>query len=171
MKTTLSLIALCLLFACPTFAQPSGFQDPLIDKLAGDWIMQGTIAGNESTHDISAEWVLAHQYFSFHDISHEVDEAGQPLYEATVFIGWDEPSSSYACLWLDSTGGGGLTGEAIGHAKPNGDELPFLFKAPDGSVFQTTFVYQRDTDTWEWLMDAGPEDSLQPFARLTLTRK
>ena len=64
-----------------------------------------------------------------------------------------------------------VTGEAIGHAKPNGDELPFLFKAPDGSVFQTTFAYKKDTDTWQWLMDAGPDGSLQPFARLTLTRK
>jgi hypothetical protein len=171
MKTTLSLMALCLLFTCPAIAEESGFQDPLIDKLAGDWVMQGAIGGDESTHDISAEWVLAHQYLRFHDVARELDEAGRPLYEATVFIGWDEPSSSYACLWLDSTGGGGLSGEAIGHAKANGDELPFLFKGGDGSIFQNTFVYHRDSDTWEWRMDAGAEGNLQPFARVTLTRK
>ena len=34
----------------------------------------------------------------------------------------------------DSTGGGGLSGQAIAHARRSGDELPFVFKESDGSV-------------------------------------
>ena len=58
MKTTLCIIALFLLAPPSTTAQQPGFQDPLLDLLAGNWVMTGTIAGAETTHDIVAEWVL-----------------------------------------------------------------------------------------------------------------
>jgi hypothetical protein len=74
-------------------------------------------------------------------------------------------------LWLDSTGGGGLSAQAIGHAKRSGDEIVFLFKGGDGSVFHTAFAYSKETDTWQWLMDAEEGGRLQPFARVKLTRK
>jgi hypothetical protein len=30
----------------------------LLDHLAGQWILQGTIAGKRTTHDVQVEWVL-----------------------------------------------------------------------------------------------------------------
>jgi hypothetical protein len=128
------------------------------------------IAGGEVTHDIVAEWVLGHYYLKFHELSREKDEAGKPAYEAIVFIGWDEKSSRYACWWLDSTGGSGLDASALGYAKPGGDELAFKFRMPDGDMWHTTFIYNRDSDTWQWLMDGEENGELKPFARVTLTR-
>ena len=98
-----------------------------------------------------------------HEVSREKDAKGQAAYEAIVFIGRDQPSSQYACLWLDSTGGGGLTGQAIGHAKRGGDDIAFLFKAGDGSLFHTTFAYSKSTDTWQWLMDGEETANCSPL--------
>jgi hypothetical protein len=171
MRVVLKIFMASVLLSISVSARPSTFQDPLLDHLTGKWVLRGTIAGRKTTHDIVAEWVLGHQYVRLHEISREKDAKGQPEYEAIVFIGWDQPSSQYACLWLDSTGGGGLMGQAIGHAKRGGDEIAFLFKAGDGSLFHTTFAYTKSTDSWQWLMDGEEKGKLQPFARVKLTRK
>lgn len=165
------IFASFILISLSASAQQSTFQDPLLDHLIGKWVLQGTIGGSATTHDIDAEWVLGHQYVRFRELSREKDTKGQAAYEAIVFIGWDQPSSQYACLWLDTTGGGGLTGQAIGHAKRSGDDIAFVFKAGDGSLFHTTFAYGKSTDTWQWLMDGEEKGKLQPFARVKLTRK
>ena len=166
-KALLPMVLVCLSVS----AQQSTFQDPLVDHMTGKWVLRGTIAGKETTHDIVAEWVLAHQYLQLHEISREKNANGEAAYEAIVFIGWDQPSNGYACLWLDVTGGGGLSAQAIGHGKRSGDKIPFLFKGADGSRFHTTFVYDKQTDTWQWLMDGEENGKLQPFARVRLTKK
>lgn len=152
------------------FSQSTSFQDTLLDGLSGHWILQGTIAGRETIHDIDAEWVLGHQYLQFREVSREKDSTGAAAYEATVFIGWDQNVQEYACLWLDVTGGGGLTANAIGHAPRSSDQINFLFKGSDGNVFHTNFIYGRDADTWKWLMDSEDHGKLQPFARVALRR-
>lgn len=170
MKPTLCIIVLCLLTALPSLAQQPGFQDDLLDELVGDWVLKGTIDGDESVHDIHAEWILGHQYLRFHEVSREKDENGELLYEASVHIGWDEPSGRYACLWLDSTGGGGLSNGIIGFAKPGGDQLAFVFAMGEDSVFHTTFRFDRDAGTWQWRMDSERGGQRKPFSRVVLTR-
>jgi len=170
-SVAIPIFASLILLARSASAQQTAFQDPLLDHLTGTWVLQGTIGGSATTHDIDADWVLGHEYVRIHEASREKDAQGQPAYEAIVFIGWDQPSSRYACLWLDSTGGGGLTGQAIGYAKRGGDDIAFLFKAGDGSLFHTTFAYSRSADTWQWLMDGEEKGKLQPFARVKLSRK
>ncbi len=152
-------------------AQQTTFQDQLLDSLAGSWLLQGTIAGMETTHIISAKWVLGHQYLQIYEISQEKNANGGAAYEAIVYIGWDQPGDQYACLWLDVTGGGGLSAQAIGHAKRNKDEIPFVFKSSDGSLFHNTFVYNRSSNSWQWMMDNEENGKLQPFARVKLTKK
>ena len=61
--------------------------------------------------------------------------------------------------------------QAIGHAERNGDKIAFLFNGGDNSIFHTTFVFERNTDIWQWLMDGEENGKLQPFARVNLTRK
>ncbi len=165
-------IALLLGFlGLPVLAAAQGWQDPWLDHLTGDWVMQGTIASKPATHDVHAEWVLGHYYVQIHEVSRDRDAQGRPSYEATVFIGWDETSKDHACLWLDSTGGGGLVGSAIAHGKRDGNKLPFLFHDPDGSLFHNTFEYDAAAGTWSWRLDNEAQGKLKPFARLTLTRK
>lgn len=167
MKITL----LVVMVSFPMLAQQPTLKDSLLDHMTGKWMLQGTIAGKETTHDIVTEWVLRHQYVQFHEVSRDENANGEAMYEAIVFIGWDQLSSQYACLWLDVTGGGGLSAQAIGHAKRSGDKIAFLFKGSDGSLFHTTFLYDRGSDTWQWLMDGEENGKLQSFARVKLTRK
>jgi len=171
MKATLCIIALFLLSPPPATAQQQGFQDPLLDLMAGNWVMAGTIGEADTTHDIAIEWVLGHQYLRFHEIAREKDSEGAPAYEAIVFIGWDESSRRYACLWLDITGGGGLSAQGIGHAEPDGDKLAFVFDTGDGSVIHTTFTYNRIVDTWHWLIDVDRDGKRSTFAQVALTRQ
>jgi hypothetical protein len=171
MKTIMKINLLAVLVTYTIWAQQTTFQDSLLEHMIGKWVLQGTIAGKETTHDIVSEWILGHQYLQFHEISRETNASGGPVYEALVIIGWDKLSTQYACLWLDVTGGGGLAAQAIGHAKRSGDEIAFLFTGSDSSIFHTTFVYNRSPDTWQWLMDDEENGKLQPFARVKLTKK
>jgi len=168
---TFAVAALVVLASLSASAQQGPLQDPLLDRLVGTWVLEGTIAGSQTMHDIQADWILAHGYVRLHEVSRERDASGRPAYEAMVLIGWDQASDQYACMWLDSTGSNGLKGEAIGHAKRAGDELPFLFEDSDGSLFHTTFAYDRGADAWRWIMDGEQDGRRQPFARVTLTRK
>lgn len=170
MKTISKFLVLLSAVSFSVSAQQTTFQDSLLDHFIGTWVLQGTIAGKETTHDVVAEWVLGHQYLQFHEVSREKNAHAEPMYEATVFIGWDKPSNQYACLWLDVTGGGGLSGQAIGHAKPGAEKIAFVFKGGDGSNFHTIFLYDRGSDTWQWLMDGEENGKLEPFARVRLKR-
>jgi hypothetical protein len=147
-----------------------GFQDPLLDRLVGDWVLKGTMAGGEVVHDVSAEWVTGHQYLRFVELSREREDDGTRAYEAIVFIGWDAKREGYACLWLDSTGGSGLVNGIIGFAAPSDDRLAFHFDS-DEFHFRTTFIYDPQRDAWDWIMDAVEGEALRPFARVTMTRR
>jgi hypothetical protein len=153
----------------PSFPQQPTFKDALLDHLAGKWRLEGTIAGQHTVHDIDAEWVLAHQYLRLREVSREKNTQGEPAYEATVFIGWDQKSSQYACVWLDVYGG--ISPNAsVANAKRDGDEISFLFNDPSGP-FHTTFAYDAKSDTWSLNMDATDKGKQESFARTTLTRE
>lgn len=171
MRITKSFIWLSLFIPVVSLAQAPAFQDSLLDRLTGRWVLSGHIMGQETTHDIEAGWVLNHLYFQVHEISREKNADGSPAYEAIVYIGWDEHSGQYSCLWLDVTSGEGLNGQVIGRGKKKGDDIPFDFKGIDGSLFHNTFRYSRINDSWQWIMDGEENGKLQPFARLTLVKK
>ena len=164
----------CLLLLCLAElttlarAQQPTFQDALLDHLAGSWVLQGTIMGKQTTHDVTAEWVLAHQYLRLQEVSRDKKANGDPGYQAIVFIGWDQNLNQYICIWLDEYGG--AFDSTLGHAKRGLDEIAFLFNYPEGP-FHTTFAYDSKTDTWQWRMDSGDKGVLKPFARVKLERK
>ena len=172
MKTirTILIAAAALAAAVPLRAQQPTFTDSLADRLVGRWVLRGTVEGEPTTHDVTAEWVLAHQYLRIHEVSREKTPAGAPVYEADVYIGWDAQASRYAAVWLDVFGG--VSTQSIGHAARSGDTMPFVFRGADGSpAFQNTFVYDRGADRWEWRMDNVRNGTATPFARVTLTRQ
>lgn len=141
--------------------------DALLDHLSGHWVLEGKIAGKQTTHDVDAEWVLEHHYLRIHEVSRERNAQGEPAYEATVHIGWNQASAEYGCVWLDTYGG--LAAVSLGKAKRSGDQIPFLFQDKD-DIFHATFVYHEAGDSWEWNMDNEADGKLRPFARVTLTR-
>jgi hypothetical protein len=147
--------------------QPN-FHDELLDHFQGSWVLQGTIDGKETTHDITNDWVLNHQYLRIQEVSREKNAQGDPAYDATVFVGWDQATSRYFAIWLDIWGG--FSKATVGYAPRSGDEIRFLFN--DGrSDFHTTFLYDRKADTWEWRMDSEEKGKLKPFARVKLMKR
>lgn len=148
-----------------------GFQDPLLDSLTGTWVLEGLMAGGDVVHDVVAEWVTGHQYLRIVELSREREDDGTRSYEAIVFIGWDAPNKRYACLWLDSTGGSGLTNGIIGYASADTDRLAFLFDFDDETRFHTSFIYDQQSDTWELRMDAERDGAFSPFTRSKMTRR
>ena len=153
-------------------AQQSGTSSPLelLDRLVGQWVLRGTIAGKQTTHDVLAEWVLKREYLRLHEVSREKDTKGDPAYEAIVFVGWDAQTQEYACLWLDSTAGSGLSAQGIAHGKRSGDSIPFLFTISASDLIHNTFAYDRLADTWKWLIDDESNGKTERFADVKLSR-
>jgi hypothetical protein len=170
MKTITKTTIVLVLLSFSVSAQQTTFQDSLLDHMTGTWVLQGTIEGKETTHDVVVAWVLGHQYVQFHEVSRELNGNGNAMYEAIVFFGWDRPLNQYACYWLDGTSGNGLSNPVIGHAKRNGDTIAFVFKFSDTSIFHTTFLYKKDVDAWQCFMDDEENGKVEPFARLKLVR-
>jgi hypothetical protein len=167
LKTLLMALVFCA--ASVALAQQPPVKSPLLDHLAGKWVLQGTIAGQSTTHDVDADWVLDHHYLRIHEVSREKNSGGKPNYEATIYIAWNEPTKQYAAIWLDDYGG--MSVQSIGVADPRENELPFIFKDDKGAVgFSNAFVYDAAADTWEWRMDNVVNGAAKPFGRVKLTR-
>jgi len=164
-----NILVLAALLGSFAQAQQPPTNSPLLEHLAGHWVLKGTIAGQQTTHDVDAEWVLDHHYLRIHEVSREKNDQGKPKYEALIFVGWNEGPKQYACAWLDIYGG--LAAESIGEATPKENEIPFIFKDDKGVVSLTNdFLYRPASDAWEWQIDNVDKGTATPFARVQLTR-
>ena len=171
MRPTRHSFALSMVISFYALAQPTGFQDSFLDHMVGKWVLEGTIAGRKTTHDIVSEWVLGHQYIRIQEVSRDKNALNKPAYEATILIGRDPQSGEYRCLWLDNTGPWDFTSQAIGRAKRGGDTITFRFDSADSSSVNTTFSYDKDGDAWQWSIDNETGGKPRAFARVRLTRK
>ncbi len=147
-------------------AQP---RPALLDRLVGDWVLKGELAGKQTVHDVRAGWVLNERYVRLDEVSRDRDAQGRPAYMASIYIGWEPRSRTYSCIWLDSTavaaGGSSCT------ARPLPDRIPFVFTDRAGTVnFANTFVYDSRKDRWEWQLDDIANGKHTPFGRVVLTR-
>jgi ketosteroid isomerase-like protein len=165
------MLILHLLFVPAAFAQTLSERGTPLDHLVGRWVMTGTIAGQEITHDLEAEWVLGGHYLFFHELARDRDEAGKPAYESRVYFGWDEPNERLVCLWLDVTGGGGLIPEGFGYGRPDGNRIPFVWGEGADSGIHNTFTYRPEDDSWSWRIDNVRGEELSNFAQVVLNRE
>jgi hypothetical protein len=155
--------------ASPALAQQPTFHDPLLDHLVGRWVLTGTIDGKKTMHDVSAEWVLNHQYLEFQETSREKSKGGTPFYQSAVYIGWDEPTKVYVCAFLDTYGG--FYSAANCHAPRAADRIALVFQdRGDPGKFYNILSYDRANDRWTMNMDQETAGRLMPFARTRLTR-
>jgi hypothetical protein len=149
-----------------TVSAPSSRPHALLDRLVGRWVLTGTIAGQSTTHDVEASWVLQGNYVRLR----ETGDNGLPLYEATVFIGWLESANHYVCFWFDNTGV--ASGDVTCSAPDAQDVIAFEFRDAQGALtFTNTFLYHPDSDTWEWRLDNIRDNSAAPFARVSLRKQ
>ncbi|MBK9304781.1 MAG: hypothetical protein IPM94_13140 [bacterium] len=173
-RRLLIAVAFALLVAPALRAQDRIMSAPegLLDKMTGRWVLTGTIAKKPTTHDVDIDWVLNRQYIRIHEVSRDKDASGGIGYEAWIYIVWDPKLSEYALMWLDNTAATDFSSEGVGHAKPDGDRIPFIYSFADGSGIRTTFAYDRTTDTWAWTIhNLDKSGSASPFANVVLVRK
>ena len=170
MKTLPRLISLMVLIAMPLCAQmlPA---DSLFDRLVGNWVLTGSIAHQQTTHDVTFEWMLGREYVQMHEVSRERTADGKPAYEAVVLFGRDARSGEYACIWLDNTASAAFDPQGIGRGSVVDDSIAFLFQYSMTDRFHTTFIYDGAVDSWQWHMANDSAGVRRPFARVTLKRR
>lgn len=171
MKVLFALITLLAIGSCVRLTAQSRVEpDSLLNRLTGTWVLKGTIAGRETTHDVSAKRVLNGQYIQLTEVSREKDPTGTPAYDAIVYFCWQQPKQKFYCLWLDNTSNEGISNHVTGEAPLNGNTIGWIFTYGDVTRFYNTFLYDPLTDSWQWKMDGEEKGKLKPFARLYLTR-
>ncbi|MBI5507482.1 MAG: DUF1579 family protein [Deltaproteobacteria bacterium] len=127
----------------------ASFKDEFVDRLVGEWSATGTIMGQPLRHQISAAWVLSHQFLELHIRDLGPARPGRAPYEAVVFLGRDNMSERYVAHWIDTFGG--RASETLGFGTKNGDTLELVFEYPDGP-FRTSFTWVAAKKTWRLLM-------------------
>src|SRR5579862_5104079 len=166
----MGLLALVLCSQASLAAAASAADHALLDRLSGSWVLRGTLAGKTTTHDVTGTWILDGRYLQLHERSRDTDAKGKPQYEAVVLLGVDEAAAEFQILWLDSTGGGGLTPSAFGRGRRAGDSIPFLFRDADGTVsFSNVFSWDAAAQAWTWQLDNVKKDGAYvPFGKVRL---
>ncbi len=125
------------------------FQDDLLDNLQGQWTLKGTIVGHPGDAEMDAVWVLNHQFLKIHEKGAGVIP-GRPLYEAEVYVGYDNASERYVVHWIDIYGG--RFSETLGYGTRSGNTIKFVFEYPDGP-FHNSFIWNPDSKTWRFLLE------------------
>lgn len=159
--------------ARPDHLEKPEFQDALLDKMVGEWVMESKMQDQILLQDMSVKWALHHRYLQIYQLSREVIKGGGTGYEAEAFIGWDKASSRYVTLWLDVTSSDTLSPDAFGYAKPTENSLAFVFNNYGGSnqQFHMTFTYEPNNDTWRIKIEAMMNGKLMLFSDSSLKRK
>jgi hypothetical protein len=140
-------VLLLLIVATPLYAQESsrgkGLNDPLLDKLVGDWNVERTFGGGQTaTNLVHGEWVLQHQFVELH----YHDTVTPSAYEAIALIGYDNIGKRYICHWTDNFGG---TYSDVGFAPRDeaANALDFKFESHTGQL-ENRFVFDRQSGAW-----------------------
>ena len=158
------LLLAWLLVAGTASAQERTFNDPFIDRLAGEWTLTRQIRGKEVENAVRAEWVLNHQFLQVHMI----DSVQPPAYEALIYIGYQQDTQRYVVHWLDVYGG---KGSAIGYGKRSGDSIEVAFQYDDGP-FYDTLTWDTLGQGWTFKMESvDKEGKRKLFAIDTLRKK
>ena len=165
-----------LMFSLGLLCAPAGLfgqalhPDSLFPRLVGRWVLRGTIARQQTVHDVTFDWLLGREYVQMREVSRERATNGTPAYEAVVLFGRDPKTGEYACVWMDNTAAAAFPPEGTGRGSAAGDSISFLFQYTATTSFHTTFLYDRSKDSWQWRMDNDSSGVRRPFARVTLTR-
>jgi hypothetical protein len=172
MKVVLPIVLLialpAILASSPSLAQSTaGWQDDLANHMTGTWELDGKVQGRDAHHDVTAEWVLNHQFLRMHEKTIAGAPASEKAYEAIWLMGYDQTSERYVLHLLDVFGG--RFSETLGYGIRAGNELRFIFEYPDGP-FHTTFHWSPETGSWQWLLEQkDKEGKWTTFADLRLT--
>ncbi len=162
-------LSLAIALTWPAASQrPVEWREDLVDRLAGTWIVLGTVLGREAHHNVRAEWVLNHQFLRIQEKTATSAPADERPYDAIWFLGYDPIKARYILHLLDTFGG--RYSETLGYGIREGNEIRFAFEYPDGP-FRNTYRWNSRDGTWQWYMEQKDKGGVwAPFADLKLTR-
>ena len=141
--------------------------DALLDNLVGAWRVRGTIRGEPAEQRLTAGWALNHQFMQLEFQGVGTVPAGEPRYEARVYVGFDNTSERYVAHWIDVFGG--RFSGTLGYGTRSGDSITLRFEYPDGP-FENTFTWHPESKAWQFALRAKlPTGAWAPFADLTAT--
>lgn len=123
--------------------------DELLDHLQGQWKVTGIVMGAPREMEITAEWVLNHQFVRLIE-KDATATPGKLTYEAQIYIGYDNTSERYVVHWLDIFGG--RFSETLGYGTRDGNSIKFNFEYPDGP-FHNTFSWNPQENSWRFLLE------------------
>lgn len=141
--------------------------DDLLDNLVGSWSVRGTIQGEPAEQRLSAGWVLNHQFVRLEFEGVGAVPAGEPRYQAHVYLGFDNTSERYVAHWIDVFGG--RFSGTLGHGVRSGDSITLRFEYPDGP-FENRFTWRPETKSWQFTLRGKQQTGAwMSFADLTAT--
>jgi hypothetical protein len=164
----LTLTAIVLLPVSLAAQAATEWQDPLVDRMAGTWKLEGQVVGRVAHHEVHADWVLNHQFLRIQEKTSASAPNTERPYEAFWFLGYDPISERYVLHLMDVFGA--RYSETLGYGTREGNQIRFVFEYSDGP-FHTTYLWNPEKDTWQWLMEQKDKNGKWvPFADLKLTR-
>src|SRR4051812_50179294 len=98
-----------VIFALTLLCAPAGLfaqglhPDSLFPRLVGHWVLRGTIARQQTVHDVTFEWLLGREYVQMHEVSRERAPTGTAAYEAVVLFGRDPKTGGDPPPWEGKT--------------------------------------------------------------------
>ena len=167
-RTFIQITAALMLPTSPFAEQPidgrgGRFDDDLISKLEGEWLIERQMRGTTAQNTLSATWVLSHQFLQLRML----DTAVPSRYEAIVLIGYIYGSAEYVAHWTDTFGG---KFSAIGRGKRVGNSVAFRFEYPDGPFFNT-FTWNPELGLWQMRLESQDAQGKRSLFALDTARR
>lgn len=110
-----------------------GFQDDLLEKLVGEWELEGSMGTIPLHHRLEARWTLNHQFLQLHYL--DLRKENPVPYESLTYVGFNDVEKRYVMLLLDVFGG--RFAETVGLGTRQGHVITFEFEYPEGLMTQT----------------------------------
>ena|SRR5579863_8141219 len=165
----LPVFTVLVLLSVTSAAQAAAeWRDSLVDRLEGTWKLEGQVMGREAHHQVTAEWILNHQFLRIHEKTSADAPGTERPYEALWFLGYDSISERYVLHLVDVFGA--RYSETLGYGTRDGNRIRFVFEYPDGP-FHTTYRWNPVDQTWQWLLEQKDKNGKWTvFADLKLTK-
>ena len=138
--------------------------DAFLNRLQGQWTMQGTIQGQPARYRAVGERTLNNGFLKLHLL----DVGKPPKYQADVYIGFDPTAHDFVVHWLDQFGAAGARVVATGAR--TGDQLVVTFPYAEGA-FRDTLTWVPATRSWRLVLESQSKPGTwSTFASYELTR-
>ncbi len=139
----------------------------LVRRLVGAWELTGMAGGTALSQKVDGRVVLESNFVELHFQSTEPGEDGDPPYQATYYIGFDEADGVYILHLLDTFGA--KYSRCLGTGKRAGNTIEFQFDY-GGKPFRNVFKWHPDDGSWTFDLTYEEDGETKEFADKRMVR-